>query len=118
MQITLTRLNKVYRDEVPALNDATYQFLFVGYWFWGNLLPGIGLPTLSDTILTPIGAITHWGYICSGFFNSQRRESICNPGLQRATAEQALASIVLLIGLAFLATLVLLALLTLQKRKA
>lgn len=34
-----------------------YQFLFFGYWFWGNLLaPGYGLPTLSGTILTPIGS--------------------------------------------------------------
>src|SRR5215470_18727940 len=33
-----------------------YQFLFVGYWFWGNLLPpGRGIPTLSNTILTPLG---------------------------------------------------------------
>src|SRR5713226_10249472 len=25
-----------------------YQFLFIGYWFWGNLLPpGRGIPTLS-----------------------------------------------------------------------
>jgi ABC-2 type transport system permease protein len=34
-----------------------YQFLFFGYWFWGNILaPGYGLPTLSGTILTPIGS--------------------------------------------------------------
>ncbi len=41
-----------------------YQILFVGYWFWGNLLPDIGIPTLSTTILTPVG-----GYMCTGFFN-------------------------------------------------
>ncbi len=41
-----------------------YQFLFFGYWFWGNLLaPGYGLPTLSGTILTPIGS-----YIAAGIF--------------------------------------------------
>ncbi len=41
-----------------------YQFLFVGYWFWGNLLsPNYGIPTLSDTMLTPIG-----GNAASGFF--------------------------------------------------
>lgn len=41
-----------------------YQFLFVGYWFWGNLLsPQAGLPTLSNTILTPIGT-----FICAGIF--------------------------------------------------
>lgn len=34
-----------------------YQFLFIGYWFWGNLLsPTYGIPTISDTPLTPVGA--------------------------------------------------------------
>lgn len=34
-----------------------YQFLFFGYWFWGNVLaPGYGIPTLSGTILAPIGS--------------------------------------------------------------
>ncbi len=34
-----------------------YQVLFTGYWFWGNLLkPTVfGIPTLSDSLLTPIG---------------------------------------------------------------
>lgn len=32
-----------------------YQFLFVGYWFWGNLLPPQILPTLRDTWLAPLG---------------------------------------------------------------
>ncbi len=41
-----------------------YQFLFVGYWFWGNMLgPSAGIPTLSGTVLTPIGS-----YICAGLF--------------------------------------------------
>lgn len=31
-----------------------YQFLFIGYWFWGNSLsPRTGIPSLSSTILTP-----------------------------------------------------------------
>lgn len=41
-----------------------YQFLFAGYWLWGNLfLKQQVLPTLSRTILTPSGAI-----IANGFF--------------------------------------------------
>jgi ABC-2 type transport system permease protein len=32
-----------------------YQFLYVGYWFWGNLLPPQILPTLRDTWLAPLG---------------------------------------------------------------
>jgi len=41
-----------------------YQFLFIGYWFWGNMLgPKAGLPTLSTTILTPRGS-----FIGAGIF--------------------------------------------------
>lgn len=44
-----------------------YQFLFIGYWFWGNLLsPTYGIPTISDTPLTPLG---EWS--ASGLFNSR-----------------------------------------------
>jgi hypothetical protein len=34
-----------------------YQFLFVGYWFWGNILSPRVVPTLTDTWLTPIGGV-------------------------------------------------------------
>jgi hypothetical protein len=41
-----------------------YQFFFIGYWFWGNMLgPKNGLPTLSTTILTPRGS-----FIAAGLF--------------------------------------------------
>ena len=52
---------------VPAiLWMPLYQFLFVGYWFWGNLLsPHYGIPTLSSTMLTPMGS-----FAASGFFNN------------------------------------------------
>jgi len=43
-----------------------YQFLFIGYWFWGNMLgPRVGLPTLAITILTPEGS-----FIGAGIFGS------------------------------------------------
>jgi ABC-2 type transport system permease protein len=43
-----------------------YQFLFIGYWFWGNLLsPSYGIPTISGTPLTPLG-----GWSAAGIFNS------------------------------------------------
>jgi ABC-2 type transport system permease protein len=74
-----------------------YQILFVGYWFWGNLLPNIGIPTLSTTILTPVG-----GYMCTGFFNPQGREGVCSPGIQGATALLGAESILLLLGTAIL----------------
>lgn len=68
-----------------------YQFLFVGYWFWGNLLQTrFGIPTLSRTILTPIG-----GYMASGIFG----ESLIQPG---ANAMQGAESIILLLAIAAL----------------
>jgi ABC-2 type transport system permease protein len=67
-----------------------YQFLFVGYWFWGNILPPrLGIPTLSATILTPIG-----GYMTSGFYHIDAFPVI------NATPMQGIASIVLLLGIA------------------
>jgi ABC-type transport system involved in multi-copper enzyme maturation permease subunit len=44
-----------------------YQFLFVGYWFWGNLIPpGTDIPSLSRTVLTPLGE-----YMANGFFGTE-----------------------------------------------
>lgn len=43
-----------------------YQFLFVGYWFWGNVMPpDLGIPTLNGTLLTPIG-----DFMTAGFFGA------------------------------------------------
>lgn len=32
-----------------------YQVLFIGYWFWGNLLSPKAFPTISDTVLNAVG---------------------------------------------------------------
>lgn len=32
-----------------------YQFLYIGYWFWGNILNIDNFPSLSKTPLAPIG---------------------------------------------------------------
>jgi ABC-2 type transport system permease protein len=67
-----------------------YQFLFVGYWFWGNLLsPGGGIPTLSGSPLTPIG---NWA--ATGLFNA------LGPFGATISARQAVASIALLLACA------------------
>ena len=87
-----------------------YQILFVGYWFWGNLLPDVGIPTLSTTILTPVG-----GYMCTGFFNPQGQEGVCSPGIQGATALQGVESIFILLALAILVIVVLIAYLKWQQ---
>lgn len=66
-----------------------YQFLFIGYWFWGNMLgPGMGLPTLSATILTPRGS-----FIAAGLFNIPP----VTPGMPAASLLTGMASMLLLL---------------------
>ncbi|GER87637.1 hypothetical protein KDW_17990 [Dictyobacter vulcani] len=82
---------------VPALIWVpVFQFLFVGYWFWGNLYKPRGIPTISDTILTPAG-----GYMSRGFFG------VTVFPVDRANAFQGLASMVLLLVLSVLLILAL-----------
>jgi len=65
-----------------------YQFLFIGYWFWGNMLgPRMGLPTLSTTILTPRGS-----FIAAGLFNAPPIN-----GLPTASPLTGIASMLLLL---------------------
>jgi ABC-2 type transport system permease protein len=83
-----------------------YQFLFVGYWFWGNLLGAAnGIPTLSNTILTPVG-----GYMDTGFFGDPL-------GQKSATVLQGVESIVLLLAITFLVLFVLWSLLKWQQAR-
>ena len=68
-----------------------YQFLFVCYWFWGNAFnPTRGIPSLSNTLLTPLG-----GYILAGFFGEDSGLIV-----HHATALQGFESLLLLIGIA------------------
>jgi hypothetical protein len=68
-----------------------YQFLFVGYWFWGNLFPPrFGIPTLSTTILTPIG-----GYMSIGLFGAGQDLLL----IQQATFLEGIESILLLLSI-------------------
>ena len=66
-----------------------YQFLFIGYWFWGNMLgPRTGLPTLSTTILTPRGS-----FIAADLFNVPT----VYPGMPTAAPLTGIASMLLLL---------------------
>ena len=72
-----------------------YQFLFVGYWLWGNLLNPEGpIPTIAGTLLNPIGE-----YMANGFFGAT--------GLyvRDAAPWEGLVSMLLLLDLAALALL-------------
>lgn len=65
-----------------------YWFLFLGYWFWGNLLaPTSQIPTLSSTIFTPLG-----GYISVGLFGGSAYP------IEAATPLQGLESLLFLMG--------------------
>jgi ABC-2 type transport system permease protein len=68
-----------------------YQYLFVGYWFWGNVLPPQVIPTLSQTWLAPVGYMAG-----RGFFHAF--ESTAS-GLPNATAADGVVSVVLLLTL-------------------
>jgi len=73
-----------------------FQFLFVGYWFWGNFLnPRDGIPTLNDTLLTSDGR-----YILTGFFPDMAVFG------QSVSFGQASASLALLLASAALALVV------------
>ena len=72
-----------------------YQFLFVGYWFWGNALaPDAGIPTLSETVLTPIGL-----FRAIGFFGPA---AFYGPHSPEYNLGAAIASTVLMFGVAAL----------------
>ncbi len=44
---------------VPLLLTAPlFRVLFVGYWFWGNMLGPSYMPSLAGTLLTPVGDYT------------------------------------------------------------
>ena len=70
-----------------------FQFLFVGYWFWGNILnPRLHIPTLNGTMLAPDGA-----YASQAFFGSTQFDAPSH-----VTILQGVESISLLVGIAVL----------------
>ncbi|HEY0756626.1 MAG TPA: hypothetical protein VGD98_21920 [Ktedonobacteraceae bacterium] len=72
-----------------------YQFLFFGYWFWGNILmSSYGLPTLSGTILTPIGSAIAAGLFGVSTFGGQSPSTIMY-GVSSLVALSGIAALVL-----------------------
>ncbi|MBA2287199.1 MAG: hypothetical protein H0W02_17125 [Ktedonobacteraceae bacterium] len=80
---------------LPAfLKVPLYQILFIGYWFWANLMsPRFHIPTPVGTMLNATGP---WAQ--EAFFHYQWVFLRLNP-----TVWQGVASITLLVGLSFLA---------------
>jgi hypothetical protein len=50
-----------------AISAPLFRVLFIGYWFWGNLVNPDLLPTLNGSLLTPIG-----DYAGAGLFGTDR----------------------------------------------
>jgi len=88
-----------------------YQFLFVGYWFWGNWMHSRFIPSLSDTILSPIG-----GFISIGFFG-QRGWFAYTASMEHATILEGLESMILLLSIAALVMITLIQLLKWQQAR-
>lgn len=90
---------------VPAVISAPlFRVLFVGYWFWGNLVNPDLLPTLTGTVLTPIG-----DYAAAGLFGTEPLWAAV-PGLGQGlrphlSASAGLISIAALLGVAALVLL-------------
>jgi hypothetical protein len=75
-----------------------YWILFVGYWIWGNLLNPTVAPTLSGTLLTPIG-----NNAASGIFGTDDHfftGTIDQPPFLYPTLRDGVVSIVLLVAVA------------------
>lgn len=49
----------------PLISPALFRVLFTLYWFWGNLMNPQFLPSLTGTLLTPVG-----DYAAKGFFHT------------------------------------------------
>lgn len=49
----------------PLISPALFRVLFTLYWFWGNLLSPRILPSLTGTLLTPVG-----DYAAKGLFHT------------------------------------------------
>jgi ABC-type transport system involved in multi-copper enzyme maturation permease subunit len=50
-----------------AISAPLFRVLFIGYWFWGDLVNPDILPTLNGSLLTPVG-----DYAASGLFGTDR----------------------------------------------
>jgi hypothetical protein len=77
-----------------------YSILFIGYWFWGNVVSPDMMPTLSCTPLQPMG-----GYALAAFFGEPNG---CSDPSQHVSvsAAQGWESIAILLGCALLTMVV------------
>ncbi|SNS63507.1 hypothetical protein SAMN05421812_101206 [Asanoa hainanensis] len=76
-----------------------FRVLFVGYWFWGNMLAPDFLPSLTGTLLTPIGDYGATWLLANGhtalFAGTPGFLSFLRPDPSAATAALSVAVVVL-----------------------
>jgi len=72
-----------------------YQFLFVGYWYWGTLWFHADIPNLSRTLLSPIGLFS-----AMGIYGLNESSGGNHPIHITGSPLQGVASIALLLALA------------------
>jgi hypothetical protein len=78
-----------------------FIILFAGYWFWGNLVQPSVAPTLSCTLLSPVG-----GNVSAGLFGGTALYAgSCARPVTDPTTLDALLSLLLIVGAALLAML-------------
>jgi hypothetical protein len=76
------------------LGRAAYLALFIGYWFWGNIVDPHVVPSLSCTLLSPIG-----GNVSSGWFGGTALYAgTCSRPPVDPTATDAALSVLLLVA--------------------
>ncbi len=75
-----------------------YAVLFIGYWFWGNVVSPRRIPTPACTPLTPIGGFAEHGILGTP-------GGLCSGLIPPITPAQGWLSIALLIGVAAIAML-------------
>lgn len=78
-----------------VLGPPLFRVLFVGYWFWGNLVTAKVMPTLSGTWLTPLGDYARVALLGGGAFADAHSYA----GVHQSTAA-GVGSIVVLLALA------------------
>jgi hypothetical protein len=75
------------------LGRAAYLTLFIGYWFWGNLVDPHAIPSLSCTLLSPVG-----GNVSAGLFGGTALYAgVCSrPPVDPAAADAVASELVVL----------------------
>lgn len=86
-----------------VLGAPLFRVLFVGYWFWGNLMNPQYLPSLTGSLLAPIGDYAAVGWFgVSGFWAGTGGPEWLRPDPTAGTAAASIATLLIVAALAVL----------------